>query len=231
MKPSLRSIKEVLDRFYSIGDLVASDLESSSPPSVDSFQRTYKGLCYESYSMHLADNELRHGGLNFWYAFEESTPEWFLPFVWIGAGWAFAKNNTSDVPKHFEDKFPFVDGMGFYHGLFKGRSAVKKQEVPDFLNPSESDCFDVGIGRSLWYSLRGDVSRVGEHANAFLESRRERIWEGVGVASHYVRGLDKDDRDVLEGLAGKRVEGFRAGAKTGEYYEALEEDINMSPTA
>ena len=222
------SIKEVLDCFYSIGNLVMADLESGSSPSTGSFQPIYKGICYESYSMHLVDHELRNGGLNSWYEFEKNTPEWFLPFVWIGAGWAFAKNNAHEIPKHFEDKFPFVDGMGFYYGLFKGRSAIKKQEVPDFLGQSERQCFDVGIGRSLWYSLRGDVSRVAEHANAFDESRLDRIWEGIGVASHYVRGLDDEYRDVLMKHAGLAVVGFEAGMKTGYYYDALEEDLHMS---
>lgn len=220
-----QSIAEVLDVFYRTGDRALEDRRMGREVDLTEFPRTYRGICYESYSMHLAFYELGSNGLDRWTQFEERSPEWFLPFVWIGAGWAYAKHGVESIPAHFQDKFPFIDGMGFYMGMFQGRTAVKLKDIPTFLTDPERECFDIGLGRSLWYSQRADISKVSELIGLFPVVRQGRIWEGIGVASHYVRGLGAEAGRELLKLAGIHAESFLAGTKTGNYYVALESKL------
>ena len=96
----------------------------------------FRSVAYESASMELGMDDLSKGTeLKEWEKFYSSSKKEHSFHVDIGLGWAFAKVQTypSTNLESFNPlrRWMVFDGMGYYHGLFKGRRTVRKHIVPE----------------------------------------------------------------------------------------------------
>jgi hypothetical protein len=103
------------------------------------------------------------------------------------------------------------DGMGYYHGLFKGRKTVKNQLIPEGINEQELHGFDQGLGRRLWYIVKGDVTELIQLINPFHSSRHSDLWRGVGIACGYVGGCYKENLERLQNSSTEYKDQLSAG--------------------
>jgi enediyne biosynthesis protein E3 len=191
----------------------------------------FRSVAYESASMEIGLQELSGGReLNNWKFFYQRSARAHTFHMDIGLGWAFAKTEISPAP-YLESLYPAIpemvfDGMGYYNGLFKGRRTVKNQLVPDGINERELHGFDQGLGRRLWYIVKGDVNELLQLINPFHSSRHPDLWRGTGIACGYVGGSDKENLERL--LNSSTV--FKDQLSTGIALAAISRNASNSVT-
>jgi hypothetical protein len=136
--------------------------------------------------------------------------------VHVGAGWALAALHAPLRPflRRLDPLLQWlaVDGFGFYHGYFHTRRAISGQAFPRRLRGYERCAFDQGIGRALWFAYGADPERVTHAVSRFLESRREDLWSGVGLACAYAGGGETTALGILREAAGGNRPALAQGA-------------------
>ncbi|MFT5513185.1 MAG: hypothetical protein ACI8SE_001586 [Bacteroidia bacterium] len=170
-----------------------------------------RSIAYESASMAIAYLDFTSNAQDQqWGNFRSKTPAKHLWHVQIGLGLGYAKaGKWPDVDS--EHNSLIYDGIGYYHALFSGRKTIKMQHVPSELSDEELSWFDVGIGRRLWYTAKGDPTELGALMMLFDETRQEKLWHGVGVACGYVGGIDAETLQQIAILATDYVQSFKLG--------------------
>ena len=176
---------------------VIIDLLDKEPPE-------FRSVAYESASMVIGARDLCNSRtLNNWKEFRETCSAQHGFHVDIGLGWAFAK--TGLQPNDFLGsvnpaiKRMVFDGMGYYYGLFKGRSTLKNGIIPGEIEDIIG--FDQGLGRRLWYFAKGNVDALVRLIQGFHETRHPDLWRGVGIACGYVGGNKEEELKRLSNAA------------------------------
>lgn len=191
----------------------------------------YRSVAYESASMVIGIRDLLKGNrLNEWIKFYHCAKETHSFHMEIGLGWAFAKSDLSPVA-HLEFLDPpmrwmVFDGMGYYHGLFKGRRTIIHRQVPDRIIGELVPGFDQGLGRRLWYRCKGEGNAVAELIQSFPEARQGDLWRGIGIATGYVGGNEKNSLKQLL----LHAAGFRQQLSVGIALAALSRTLSGSVT-
>ncbi len=160
---------------------------------LDKEPREFRSIAYESASMVIGLKDLYiTKTLNDWEEFREACRTEHSFHIDIGLGWAFAKMGM--YPEDFlRSANPVVkrmvlDGIGYYYALFKGRSTIKSKDVPGEIKEDDINGFDQGLGRRLWYMVKGSVNDLAPLLQSFDGSRHADLWQGVGIACAYVGG-------------------------------------------
>jgi enediyne biosynthesis protein E3 len=199
--------------------------------SLDQEDPEFRSVAYESASMELAFNDLSKGteleGWKFFYYRAKKRHSFHLD---IGLGWAFAKaqvfpsSNLGEL--HPINRWMVFDGMGYYHGLFKGRRTVRKHLVPEGIEGRDLQGYNQGIGRRLWYIAKGEVKEVTSLIQAFPSSRHSDLWRGVGIACAYVGGSTQENLELLLAASGE----FKQQLSVGIALAALSRSASGSVT-
>lgn len=189
--------------FLAVQNYMQQDHDSEELMSfLDAEAPEFRSVAYESASMEIALQELSRGKeLNNWKKFYQHKANLHTFHMDIGLGWAFAKTEISAIPYlellHPATPWMIFDGVGYYHGLFKGRATVKSQLVPAAIEKNALPGFDQGLGRRLWYICKGKAIELMELFRPFHLSRHADLWRGVGIACGYVGGNNKSDLEIL----------------------------------
>lgn len=198
---------------------------------LDAESPRFRSVAYEGASMEIGLSGLSGSdGLGKWEAFYKLVGKVHSFHVDIGLGWAFAKNGS--VPRsEWEGYHPLMrwmvfDGIGYYHGLFKGRNTIKKLLVPKDINEIDQKGFDQGLGRRLWYHSQGDGGRAAELIQSFPSSRHPDLWRGLGIACGYVGGLGKSDLDLLVEYSGDYRQNIQTGVALAAFSRIASESLN-----
>lgn len=200
-------VQEYFQQDHEMEELIA--FLDAEPPE-------FRSVAYESASMEVALQEIsRAKELNNWKKFYQRSATSHTFHMDIGLGWAFAKTEISPTPYldslHPGMSWMLYDGIGYYHGLFKGRKTIKSQLVPEGIAGQELKGFDQGLGRRLWYHAKGEVSEVTHLIRAFPSTRHPDLWRGVGIACGYVGGNGEADLELLLTTSGSCDKQFRTG--------------------
>ena len=160
---------------------------------LDAEEPLFRSVGYESASMVLGLRALMNDqSLTRWMEFRNQSGGQHSFHIDIGLGWAFAKTGLwSGAYAHAMDtsmQWMVYDGMGYYYGLFKGRTTIKQAIVPPELGEEASDGFNEGLGRRLWYMAKGDHEELLSLVMHFNETRHPALWQGIGIACGYVGG-------------------------------------------
>jgi enediyne biosynthesis protein E3 len=183
---------------------------------LDAESPEYRSIAYESASMEIALNELTmNQNLAEWNRFYHRHEEQHAFHMAIGLGWAFAKVEISPA-FYLKQLDPLTcrmlfDGIGYFFGLFRGRRTIKHQQIPDLVNDEQLPGFDQGLGRRLWYLVKGNEDALAPCIQGFMLHRHPDLWRGVGVACGYVGGCEKNQLEKLAYLSGKNKAQFRVG--------------------
>lgn len=105
-----------------------------------------------------------------------------------------------------------VDGYGFYEGFKRRALRVEAQAVPARLRGYARRAFDVGLGRSLWFSEGAEVDRLVARVASFTPERRADLWSGVGIASSYTGWVDLGTIEALARAAAEHQAELAQGA-------------------
>jgi enediyne biosynthesis protein E3 len=126
--------------------------------------------------------------------------------IFIGLGWAVAQEKKTDL--NFVNTlepgmlFRMWDGCGYFDGILRQRQVVKNLSRLDYIPEKDVRAYDQGLGRSIWYSTKGNPSRSSEFISGFPPARQPDLWRGIGIATSYVGGFNKEMLYDLLSLSG-----------------------------
>lgn len=156
----------------------------------------FKSIAYEATAMVFALQDIGDNNNN-------NLPKWTLLLkkygqnhaiqIHVGLGWALAQQHLDAIP-FLNDLEPLLrwrvlDGYGYYDGFFRRRK-VLQGILPDFLTTEEAKTvYYQGIGRSLWYTSKGNVEDISKKIMQLPAIQQIHLWRGVGIASCYASGI------------------------------------------
>ncbi|HLP22396.1 MAG TPA: DUF1702 family protein, partial [Chitinophagales bacterium] len=157
----------------------------------------FRSIAYESASMSIALLDLKEGNqLRNWLEFLNEVAHAHATQVHVGLGWALAQSLTPpmDYLPLLEpmQRYRVLDGYGYYEGIFRRRRSIinhLKLKLPD---ATASGALDQGIGRSLWYNSKGDITAAKTTLETFAPERHADLWRGLGIAIAYVGGCNEE---------------------------------------
>jgi hypothetical protein len=192
--------------------LRAADSESEDSKLVkylDTTDAQFRSVAYEGAAMSRALLDISLGtGLHHWLRFGQITRHHSVQ-VHIGLGWAFSQQLSPltlihDLPPIAQARV--LDGYGYYDGMFRSRASIRTKTIPEVISGNNLRAYDQGLGRSLWYSAKGNLALLIKSLEGFADSRMPDLWRGIGIAISYVGGCDTDLlKSVLDHAGSYRV--------------------------
>lgn len=185
-------------------------------------------IAFEGMSMAIADEALKQAVVSFdkWQVFLEQYGRIHGVQIFIGLGWALGQHQINPSSyAHLFDKglyWRVYDGLGYYEGLFK-RRRIQQQIFSSFIDAASAGPYMQGIGRSLWYQTKADLSLLEASIHAFSVKYHADLWRGIGLASAYVGGLKFNTLHELSEMSGDYLTNLSAGAAMA-YYSRFKAD-------
>ena len=182
---------------------------------LNEFEPRYRSVAFEGASMSVA----LQNSIETWKTYAEQT-EKHATQVHIGLGWAIAEqqidlaSSLSQIDSAWQQKV--LDGYGYWHGLFRRRLTIRTQQIPTEITSEHQTGFDQGVGRSIWYLSKGNVSKLENIISHFTDERKPNLWQGLGVASTYVGGCSDELIAELNSAAGENKTNFDKGVCSAE---------------
>jgi len=160
--------------------------------------------------------DLQNGNdLVFWSDFLQNYAENHATQVHIGLGWALGQERLS-TDEYLDKLQPLLswrilDGYGYYDGFFRRRKVLQGL-LPEGVVGQAVNVYTQGVGRSLWYTSKGSISKLLKMIEMLPQERHADLWRGIGIASTYVGGLDTELSHKLWEVAGSYQNRLAAGA-------------------
>lgn len=164
-----------------------------------------RGFAYEGAGMGLAIIDYsRNKGLISKFLKGEGANYPELIHVGLGCATAALKKDLESKMKEIEpmQRWWIPDGFGFFTGIYKWEDTVEKQIVPSQIKGYTLRSFDRGLGRRMWFAFSGEVEAIADAISKFPESRQADLWSGVGLASTFAGGVERETLVKLKELAG-----------------------------
>lgn len=186
------------------------DIEKLYPYLNQSF-KPFNGIKFEAIAFESAFYDISNGSnLDTWRAFLEKFPNYGIQ-IHIGLGWALAKSNVPLNTLQDENGIyssRVLDGLGYYWGMFRYRKLALFIEDCRKTNLNLK-LIAIGIGRSLWYRSKGDLNKI--NWNLFPDEMLPAIWNGLGIAIHYVGAYNDYTKDQIRSESEKYRYDFLLG--------------------
>lgn len=192
------------------------DLNATSA-ACDALEREWRGFAFEGAAMglHLIDRiwPLGRGRVQRFLA-GPGDPHAYM--VHVGIGWTLARlrRDLSRELWQFDPllRWLIVDGYAFHQAYFYPGLYVEQCHVPTALTGYAVRAFDMGMGRALWFVECCDVRRLLARLDTFCRSRHADLWSGVGLASAYAGGAEREALETLRDAAGEHRACLAQGA-------------------
>lgn len=178
--------------------------------------KEFVSIAYEAAAMGLALRGLEKGeALDTWQTFLVDYAEEHAVQVFIGLGWACAQQRLNPS-SWVEELAPLLawriwDGYGYYDGFFRKRK-VLQGVFPENISEKALSVYWQGVGRSFWYTCKGNIDKLQQIETKILATYRVDFWRGIGIASTYVGGQNLEERNKLWQGAGVYQPQLSAGA-------------------
>lgn len=225
------NINAVIEAFHAGKNLSLENHDSDSLiKMLNKVDSNFPSVVFEGAASGLANTVFREKkDFQVWLDFANKLDKAHQAQAYVGLGWALAENAI--LPSSILEKIqPFrygrvLDGYGYYHGLLRRRIFVKGAKQPENISEIELQAFDQGIGRSIWYTSKGDLNLLKKMLSDFNESRTPNLWRGIGVAALYVGGINETSTRSLLELANENKTSFLAGAALAAMGKSLNQSI------
>ncbi len=176
----------------------------------------FLSVAYEGAAMELALRDFSEGDkIDRWKALLEKSKKHACQ-IYIGMGWAIAKEKRFPITFleqiNYNMQYRIWDGCGYYDGIFRQRHVIKGQNRFEYIEQKNYQAYDEGLGRSLWYLSKGDVTKATEMVYSFSSERQSDLWRGIGIACSYVGGFDEQILNALISSAKKHSTQLGIGA-------------------
>jgi hypothetical protein len=179
-------------------------------------EEEFISIAYEAAAMVLALQDLEKGKtLDTWQFFLNNYANQHKIQVHVGLGWACGQKRLDPTP-WVQELTPLYawriwDGYGYYDGFFRRRK-VLQGVVPDTVSEKGLPVYWQGVGRSFWYTCKGNITQLQKIITKIPSNYQADFWRGIGLASTYVGGQSLEDCQELWKIAGNYQAQLRAGA-------------------
>jgi enediyne biosynthesis protein E3 len=216
--------------------LVENSIESCANCLESEIDSDWRGFGYEGAAFGFAILDAFTPWKAFrWRRFAEGPACSHIYMIHVGFGMAlaelpFTRARMSVSLRAFRDpvlSWLAIDGFGFHHGFFYSR---RNREIGAVRNPLKGEAakvFDQGLGRSLWFVMGAEATRLEAWISSRSGSRQSDLWAGVGLAAAYAGGIEGAS---LERLLG-RIKGFRPAFAQGVAFAAKARQRAGNPAA
>lgn len=180
----------------------------------------FRSVGFEAISMIIAKECLGHkNGFTEWIEFYKTHNSLYGAQLLTGLGWAIAAHQTtlpSELSELFssEQLFKVHDGYGYYYGLFRSRLTIRSKQTPSELNTIIPPGYYSGIGRSLYYHAKGNLTKLRDTVETFDSPVLPEIWQGIGTASLFLGGLSIESIEQLSQCSGAFQEAYFVGVQS-----------------
>lgn len=188
-------------------------------PRLEAMPPTLRGFAYEGAGMALAALDVVAPWKNRLNEFVDGPGAAHIYPIYVGVGLALARLKRR--PERYLGRLDpllgwvIADGYGFHEGFFKTRRYLEQRAAPPTrLSPYGRRVFDQGLGRALWFSGGAVVDRIATTIAGFRPERQAELWSGIGLASAYGGGVDRDALLFLRSAAGPYRPQLARGAAT-----------------
>ncbi len=212
-----------LDRVQSVFRAVQQmDLQLNDWKSVEQLlskvDDEFCSIAFEAASMNIALQDYKaHGALHHWHMFLNEIGAPHATQIHIGLGWALAQEQRNPMDElaqlHADYRYRVLDGYGYYEGFFRKRKSIVNQVQISTDDLDALAAYNQGLGRSLWYSHKADVSGIGSTIDSFPENRKGDLWRGLGIAVAYVGGCSDELLDAIKESSGSCFALFLRGVQ------------------
>lgn len=216
---------KVVDKMTSLQELFKSTKafveKSPEIASVMAFineqgENEFISIAYEAAAMALALQDLEKGTtLDTWRDFLDNYGSQHAVQIYIGLGWACGQKRLNPMlwiqeldPLYF---WRIWDGYGYYNGFFRKRK-VLQGTVPDTISEKGLSVYWQGVGRSFWYTCKGDKIQLQKVSTKIPSNYHADFWRGIGIACTYVGGQNLTNCQEIWQLAGNYQAQLRTGA-------------------
>ncbi|MEO8583973.1 MAG: DUF1702 family protein [Flavitalea sp.] len=184
---------------------------------LENTENEFRSVAYEAAAMALAVKDISKGfALKEWREFMEGPGAKHTTQIHVGLGWALAQQRVEVLPiiKTLDPvmRFRVLDGYGYYDGIFRQRKTITNRIVPDEMDANLLPGYDQGLGRSMWYTCKGECESVSGMIGTFPASRHKDLWRGTGIACVYVGGYDENILRKLFTLSSENHSQLSVGA-------------------
>lgn len=216
---------KVVDKMTSLQELFKSTKafveKSPELASVMAFineqgENEFISIAYEAAAMVLALQDLEKGTtLDTWKDFLNNYGSQHAVQIYIGLGWACGQKRLD--PMRWIPEFPPLlawriwDGYGYYNGFFRKRK-VLQGIVPETISEKGLSVYWQGVGRSFWYTCKGDKIQLQKVSTKIPSNYHTDFWRGIGIACTYVGGQSLTNCQEIWQLAGDYQAQLRTGA-------------------
>jgi hypothetical protein len=194
-----------------------------------SFDVEFRGIAYEAASMNTALSDAKTDKKQSrWLAFLNECGNEYAIQIHVGLGWALAQEHQSVVP--FTSalapmlRYRVLDGYGYYEGIFRKRKSIISKQKFETEDYTAAAAYDQGLGRSIWYSTKGNIDIAKSTIATFPADRQKDLWRGLGIAITYVGGCNTD---YLKKITDNAT-GFTADLATGAAMTLVSRNIANS---
>lgn len=181
----------------------------------------FESVAYEGVACGLAENDIDEmNGFNNWQHFLELNTTHSTQ-IHIGLGWALAlkkqtaTTSTPVIQSVMEARV--FDGYGYVEGLFRKRIAILQRVIPEQITTNQQMGYDQGLGRSMWYNAKGEVTVLNEIISSFPPARLPDLWRGVGIAVGYVGGAKVPELTTLAASSNTFNLDFKVGLLLSQF--------------
>jgi hypothetical protein len=186
-------------------------------PQLDDFDLAFRSIAYEAASMCIALKDLAAGDeLTNWFIFLNGNGALHATQVHVGLGWALAQQQLNPLnylaPLTPMMRYRVLDGYGYYEGIFRRRKAIIAKQLPTFNDVTALSAYCQGLGRSIWYINKGEVTGAKIMIEGFAQASWPDLWRGLGIAITYVGGCTIDGLNQIWAAAGPYRAQLQAGA-------------------
>ena len=205
--PEIKTNIEKVGESFVAGYHAALTNANPSPlqQNLQTVKKDFRGFAYEGAGMAIALLDI----LTPWRAnkldsFIAGTGKPHSYMIHIGAGWAMAKIPWGMAYLKTMDpllRWLAIDGYGFHQGYFHWPASVSQQKVPRAIKGYAKQAFDQGLGRSLWFINGANPALIAKTIQTFPEQRHADLWSGIGLATGYAGGVNRDSLESVLKLA------------------------------
>jgi hypothetical protein len=192
----------------------------------------YVGFAIEGAAMGLLLRQAKQGDDESLAAFRAGPWGRFAALIYAGIGLGLGDSGQPVLPfVEAQDDIMaafVVDGYAFHFGFIDPAGHLHGQPRSADLAGDVGRIFDVGLGRSLWFSRAGVIDLVIDSLGAFDAERHPDLWAGIGFAATYAGGLTSDGVSSLLDGAGANRSMLAAGSSLAAHVRV--QCDNLVPT-
>jgi hypothetical protein len=209
-----------------------SDDPDALAARLESVQDHFRGFAYEGAGLGLTVLDLLiPWRRNRFQAFLQGPGQYHAYMMHVGAGLALGRIPIPPwiLLRRLDPLFRWAapDGFGFYEGFTHLSLAVRRQRIPRRLKGYARRVFDVGLGRSIWFTEAAEVDAVAATIGSFPSQRRADLWSGVGIACSYTGWVSRQTIEALRDTAGS----YQPQLAQGAAFSARARQRARNPTA